>query len=343
MIINGLSVIAAFAAVLRVVGGLLLVAIGARAIWRRRRSDRSASGARYYLLFTLAATVLGLSIVAWPLFYLVLQSYVPEWPDVMCIKGVTRIGTGSVGAVALLPGLIDFLLAVKPALVFCAGVWLVLHLANRASRTGVLAGRVLAALAVFALLAISDGVAESAYLFIPKKENILATGCCNVGSLGGASESGSPLRLAGPPESHDGLTVAFFAVGAAIVVALSLCLRRLRRGNGPGPWLAISLAGALASLPLGYAFLGSVAAPTFLRLPYHKCGYCLVAKAPESIVGITLFLVGAFAVGWAGVAHWLGTTREGATGSAFCRPLLRVAWFGYLGALLMMAVRLMIP
>ncbi|MHC4136812.1 MAG: hypothetical protein ACYS0K_17785 [Planctomycetota bacterium] len=343
MIVNGLSVIAAFAAALRVAVGLLLATIGARAVWRRHRSDRSASDARFYLLVTLAVTLLGLSVASWPLFYLVLQSYVPEWPGVMCIQGVTRIGSASVGAAALLPGLIDLLEVTKPALVFCAGVWLVLHLANRASRTGVLTGRVLAALAVFGLLATIDGAAESAYLFIPKKENILATGCCTTGPVEGASGLADPLALAGPAGGRDGLTLSFFAVGAALVVALAVCLRRLRRGSGPGPWLAFSTAAALASLPLGFAFVGTVAAPTFLRLPYHYCGYCLVASAPESLVGITLFLAGAFAVGWASAARWLGATREGATGSTFCLPLVRLALFSCLGAHLMMATRLVFP
>jgi hypothetical protein len=222
-------------------------------------------------------------------------------------------------------------------------VWLVLHLANRASRTGVLAGRVLAALAVFGLLATIDGAAESAYLLIPKKENVLATGCCSTGPVEGALGMAGPLALAGPAGGRDGLTLAFFTVGAALVLALSVCVRRLRRGNNPGAWLALSTVGALASLPLGFAFVGAVAAPTFLRLPYHYCGYCLVASAPESVVGITLYLVGAFAVGWAGTARWLGATREGAAVSPSCLPLLRLALFGYLGALLMMATRLALP
>jgi len=149
LIVNGFSVVAVFAAVLRAALGMAVLVAGARAI----RSSRSARDAgtgedRFYLLVTLCATLVGLSVVSWPLLYLVLESYVPgsggpQWPGVMCIQGVTRIGTGSVGAASLLPPLVGTLLVTKPLLVLVSGAWLVLHLVNRKSRTGALTGRVL--------------------------------------------------------------------------------------------------------------------------------------------------------------------------------------------------------
>ena len=60
------------------------------------------------------ASAVGLGLASWPLLYLLLQSYVPEWPDVMCIYGVTRVGAGSVGASRFLPGLVTALQVLKP-------------------------------------------------------------------------------------------------------------------------------------------------------------------------------------------------------------------------------------
>jgi len=340
MILNAFSVLAAFAALLRVALGLVVVFVGVRAIRRRRRAAPGTDENRFYLLVSMSATLLGLALVSWPLLYLVLQSYVPQWPGVMCIQGVTRIGTGSVGAASYLPGLVGFLEVTKPALVFVSGAWLVLHFANRRDRVGALLGRALWALLLCGVWATVDGAAELAYLIIPKQETTLAAGCCAVepALLSVAGPFRPPLPGSPSAGSHTWLGVAFYSLGAALVVILSVALRRAARGGTP--WLVLALAGALVSLPLGVAFLGAVAAPAFLRLPYHRCGYCLISSAPESLVGIGLYVVGAFGVGWACIARWLGTTA--AEPAELSLPLLRMARFGYLAALLMMAGRLVI-
>jgi len=340
MIVNTLSVLAAFGAILRIATGLILVWAAVCAIRRRRRGadgQGQEGQGRFYLVFLLAVTLFGLSVVSWPLLYMVLQSYVPQWPGIMCIQGVARIGEDSVGAVSYLPRLLDALEYTKPALVFLAGSWLVLHLVNRAGKQDLFSGRVLAALLMFGLLATLDGVAEAAYLFIPQKENVPAAGCCMSGSSAGLwSSAGFAFTRA--DGSHTLLIAAFFAVGAAVVLALTAGLRRLRRKGDPGPWLMVALVGAAASLPVGLTFLGAVAAPSFLRLSFHHCVYCLVASAPESLVAIALFVLGAFSVGWASMARWSGAGAE--QSAEVGRPLLWVGWFGYLAALLLTAVRL---
>jgi hypothetical protein len=57
---------------------------------------------------------------------------------------------------------------------------------------------------------------------------------------------------------------------------------------------------------------------------------------PETLVGMLLYLLGAFAAGWAFAARALG--NEGGPGDALSVPLLRMARFSYLGSLLMAAV-----
>jgi hypothetical protein len=97
-----------------------------------------------------------------------------------------------------------------------------------------------------------------------------------------------------------------------------------------------AVVGAAASIPIGLHFLGAVAAPAFLRLPYHHCAYCLVDKATESLLGVGLYAVGIFAAGWAAVAGWIG-------GSAVhTAPLLGLARFGLLAGLAMAAGRLLL-
>ncbi len=324
MIFNAFSVVAALAAILRAALGLVVVVAGVRAL----RNVRSAGEEPFYLLFALCVTLFGLGVVSWPLLYLVLDSYVPAnggppWPGVMCVEGVTRIGTGSIGAASFLPRLLGALWVTKPLLVFVAGVWLVLHLVNRRGATGALTPRVLVALTAFGLLAVADSALETSYLLIPKQEKFLAAGCCAAHT---AAEAPPPAATApaGP------VTAAFLGVGAALVLALSAAIRR------GGAWLLVSLPLALVSLPLGFVFLADVAAPKFLHLPYHACAYCLARWRPETLAGIALYLLGAFGVGWAVSVRLGGIGGGKGEGTS----LLRMARFGYLGSLLMAGVML---
>jgi len=337
MILNAFSIAAAFAALLRVVLGVAVVAASAGAL----RSRPPEGEERYYVAFVLGAALVGLVVVSWPLLYLVLQSFVPEWPGVMCIQGVTRIGTGSVGASAHLPGLVDLLEIGRPALVFMAGTWVVLHLASRRGGPERLRIAMLATLLACGLGAAVDGAAELAYLVIPKKEEFLASGCCT-------SIASTFDRARGPPFARPGVEgfaaagleeggSAHFLVGGATLLGLTMALRRIRERRSAGAWLAIALLGAAASLPVGLAFLQHVAAPAFLRLPFHACAYCLLASAPESFAGIAAHLLGAFAVGWACVAFVMR-----AAGGGIGVSLLQGARFGYCAALLMAAVRMAI-
>jgi hypothetical protein len=308
LIVNAFSVVAVFAAVLRTALGIAVLAGGIRAMRRAREAEGDR---RFHLLLLSCATLAGLALVSSPLLYLVLESYVGAgWPGVMCVQGVTRIGTGSLGPASWLPVLLGILAVTKPLLVFVSGAWLVLHLIDR--RGG---PRVVKALALAGLLAVADGAAETAYLLIPKQEKFLAAGCCTAEPVAAVPEA--------PSDRMTLKAAAFVGVGSAVVLALTLAIRL------KGPWLGVALALAVASLPTGLLFLRDVAAPRFLHLPYHHCVFCLVRRMPETLVGIALYVTGAFGVGWALLCRTGGGTGEG---------LLRAARFGYLGALVMAAV-----
>jgi hypothetical protein len=309
MILNTYAVLLAFVALLRVGLGLLVVGL-AVAAWRGRGVAVSPEGResledRSYLVFLLALLLLTLNLVSWPLLYLLLQSYVPEWPGVMCIYGVTQIGTDSLGPVRYLPGLLRFLQLTKPVLVFLSGAWFVLYLLNRRTATGSLLNRLFVVLLPLGALAAAEASAELAYVGIPKREEFPPGGCC-------VTDAGSATQLL--PESLVGdagrpwLYAAFYGTALALILAL---LVSTRRKSAPGPWgMAGLLCGGLVVLAAGALFLVEVAAPTLLHLPDHHCAYDLIPRAPQAVAAVTLFVTGCFFLGWAAVARWLGHTGE---------------------------------
>jgi len=352
MILNAYAVLALFVALVELaLGGVVLVA-SLRALRGGRSGDATtdevagvedakgrARESRLASLFLLALTLLGTSVASWPLLYLLLQSLVPEWEGVMCIQGVTRVGTGSEGAAGLLPALVRTLEITKPALMFATGAWLVVHLANRRTRTAPLSGRALAILVVVGALAVVDAGAELAYVAIPKKERFLAQGCCTTPSArtmaGLAPDARAPLGL--PGTRRGWIVGGFYALAGALVLGArglsgggppAAAARAPRRGFA---WLGL---GVVASVPLAVTFLAEVAAPAFLRRPEHRCAYCLLSESPWGVVTVALLATGAFATGWAVVAHAVARTPETAPSlPSQQRRLLRVGAVGYVAAL----------
>jgi len=316
MILNTYAVLDAFVTLLRLPLGLLVVGLGIAAWLRFRRpavpEDRKALEDRNYLLSLLGLLLLGLNLVSWPLLYLLLQSYVPEWPGVMCIYGVTQVGAGSVGSSRFLPALLATLQSLKPLLVFGSGAWFVLYLLNRRTQTGPLLGRIFLVLVVFGLLTVGDAAVELAYLGIPKKEEALATGCCTGAFEEGSGSSwGVLLEALGNPGWRPWLYRAYYATNLALLAALFACTRRTSApARHPALALGACVLVACAALLTGAVFLVEVAAPTVLHLPYHHCPYDLIPRAPDVVIGVALFVWGTFSVGWACVAGWLARGPE---------------------------------
>lgn len=359
MILNSYAVLALFVALVSVLGAIVVVT-SVRAIRRGAPGEDDADSARdsrTTSLFLLAFTLLGASVASWPLLYLLLQKLVPEWEGVMCIQGVTRVGTGSEGAAGLLPALVQALEITKPALVFATGSWLVVHLANRRTRTAPLAGRALAILLVVGSIATVDACAELAYVAIPKKERFLADGCCTTPTaamLGSAASEGrTPLGL---PGTRRGWVVGtFYALAGAVVLGARALSKAPPARGGPAAearaddgagrrggfaWLGV---GVVASVPAAVVFLSEVAAPAFLHLPAHRCAYCLLSDSPWGVVTAALLATGVFSTGWAVVAHALARTPEtAATLPTQRRRLLRVGALGYVGALAAVTIGLVL-
>jgi hypothetical protein len=343
MILNSYAVLDAFLSLLRLGLGALVLGLGFYAWrgWRRRAigEDADRQEARGHLVLLLAIVLLGLNVLSWPVFYLLLQSYVPEWPGVMCIYGVTRIGSGSLGISRFLPSLVTTVQALKPALVFVSGAWFVLHLINRRTRTAPLTGRVLLVLLASGLLAVGDAAAEVAYLAIPKKERFLSAGCCT----GIFTEEPAASRFLPAAWIGDRATPwlygAYYAVNLNLVLALVLCRRRIQR-LALGSLTPILLAAVIA-LAISALFLIEAAAPRLLHLPNHHCVYDLVPRAPESLVAVALFLGASFSLGWAWIAWRLGKGVElGPYLPETIERLLYLGLLGYIGSTVILSVEL---
>jgi hypothetical protein len=342
MILNAYAVLDVFVTLLRLVFAFLIVGVGISAWWRRESlvgvEGRTSKEDRTYLLFLLTLVLLGLNVVSWPLLYLLLESYVPEWPGVMCIYGVTQIGAGTAGISRFLPGLLTTLQVTKPALVFASGTWFVLYLANRRTRTAPLMNRILSVLIAVGLLAATDSLVEGAYLLIPKKEEWLSTGCCTAVFDQDAHEAEAEPVLG--VRDRPWLFAAFYGINIGMVLALAEYTRRWRlhqRTPGPAPLLA----GALVALPISGLFLKEIAAPVLLHLPYHHCPYDLIPKIPEATVAIALFILGSLSIGWACAASWWARCQETQSflEDQVGRILLMGMW-AYVGSLVMMSIEL---
>jgi hypothetical protein len=345
MILNSYAVLDGFVSLLRLGLGLVVLWLGLSVLrtWKHRKrggEGRKITEDRGYLLLLLAGLLLVLNVAAWPIFYLLLQSYVPEWPGVMCIYGVTRIGTGSLSVSRFLPSLVTTLQLLKPALVFVSGAWFVLYLVNRRTDTAPLTSRVLTLLIAAGFLAVADAAIEVAYLVIQKKEVFLSAGCCT-GVFDSAEDESRflPTGLAGA-EAETWLFGAYYLVQFGMVLALWVCERLCRRRLSLS-WLGLLLAGTVVSFVVSAVFLVDVAAPRLLHLPSHHCPYDLVSKAPASVVAAAIFLAGCFCVGWACFAGLLGRHTESRSFlPEMLRRLLHSAFLCYVGSVLIMSAEL---
>ncbi|MDA1052293.1 MAG: hypothetical protein O3C40_17685 [Planctomycetota bacterium] len=219
MILNGYAILFLLLNFIRlplalivVIGGFSEVRGYPRRLQRESREDRS------YLLMMLATWLVGLNVLSWPLFYWLLQSYVPEWPDVMCIYGVTQIGTGSLGASRFLPGMITAVQLLKPLLLFLCGSWFVIYWLNRRTEKAVLMRRVIAGSLLIGLVSVADSTLEASYVLTPKREDRPSVGCCTMS----IAPRSSAFSAAGwlPENSNEWLYPVYYGVNTLMIAAL---------------------------------------------------------------------------------------------------------------------------
>ncbi len=340
MILNAFAVLDAFVTLIRFL--LASTVLGISLSIRPVTASHLAPGERYrwenrnYLAVLLSLLLLSFHLVAWPLQYALLQSYVSQWPGVMCIYGVLRVGTGSDGVTRWLPDILTGLQCTKPLAVFFGGGLFVLYLANRQTTHGSMTARMLATMTLFGAITVGDSLLEGTYLLIPKKEHVLEAGCCsaaiNLGQLGQDTEDFLASDAAQP-----WLSGSFFLLNGLLAATTARQFWSGRRVAGWASWMRLAVA-VLVSLPLSSLFLVHVAAPRILGLPFHHCPYELLVRAPESILGIAAFTLGLFALGWTVL---LGGRPLPEVAEALQR-LLFLSFFGYAMALTLFATELVL-
>ncbi|HEV3344890.1 MAG TPA: hypothetical protein VG125_31220 [Pirellulales bacterium] len=337
MVNSGYVAVETFLDSLQLAAGVWAIVVGLRG-WFASRGERPDVAQerleeRTYLAALLGYLVLGLSLISWLVFYLMLDSFVPQWPGAMCIYGITQIGSGSSGVYGWLPKLVATIQAFKPALVFAAGASLVLYRFYRSQGTRTLLPRVACLFSVVALMASLDATAGLAYVAIPKRENVPTSGCCSASAPG--------HERVGPPSLQQQQQLQWGYYGCHLVMA-GLLLHRIRRADRVGLSLELPLV-AMAALTLGVSlqFLIDFASPRLLHLPYHRCLYDLVPGVPESGATIGLLLWGTFCVGWGSVVRWLGRSPDSEIAAAAeARRWCAYALVGYAGSVAMLSLDL---
>jgi hypothetical protein len=325
---------------------VLALAVGQLRAWRRRAAWGPAWGPELaegserqsYLVFLLVLLLVALNVVSWPLLYLMLESYVPVWPGVMCIYGVTQVGADSIGPSGWLPTLLRILQWSKPALVFAGGAWFVLYLLNRQTVSGPLLPRLFAVLPLLSALALADAAVELSYLVIPKVNVLPSSGCCTTAA--GPDWTSWFTASAGAEGRQAWLWLGYYGGNLALIAGLFGMA--FRPGAVLGNWrLGGLIAGGAAVAVVSGVFLAEVAAPTLLDLPFHRCVYDLIPQAPDAILATTLFLAGCFLLGWSGVAHaWGRAPQTGPAVDHAVRVMLRLGAWMFLASLLMLSLEL---
>jgi len=346
MLLNGYTILSIFLCCMRLLLGVLVVVVGQSA-WRLSRRTLEAEQTesvenRSYLLFLSATVLIGLNVVSWPILYLLLQSYVQEWPTVMCIYGVTQIGAGTVGSSQYLPALVNGLHWTKPLLVFVSGAGCVLYLINRRTQTGPILNRVLMVLLLTGAFTVVDSVVEGAYLSIPKKEIRLSGGCCTntLETVRQTAKFTPQIRV--DEKQRPFLITAYYSLNLAMIFGLLAHLVFSPRHRN-GKWKWPLFVGGLLSIPVNLLFLVEIASPAILGLPFHHCPYDLISAAPESLGAVVLFFLGCFSVGWSFTAGKFGSCDQ-TRGflQQYVSKLLFIALFGYSSSVLLMSIELLL-
>jgi len=344
MVLNGYTVLSVFFCLLRLLLSLVVVTVGIAA-WRLSRQSYNTDRAetienRSYLLMLAATVLIGMNVASWPLLYLVLQSYVPQWPGVMCIYGVTKIGAGTMGASRFLPVLLTGLHWTKPLLVFLSGSGYVLYLINRRTRTAQIQRRVVLVVLLMGGGSLVDSLLEGAYLTVPKTEILSEGGCCTnaLEIVQQASKFDPRIHLNASQRPY--LIATYYGLNLALIAGLFVHVI-YKPPQSSRIWQWPLLIAGLLSIPIGLLFLVEVAAPAILGLPFHHCAYDLITAAPESVLSVILLLGGCFSVGWSSIAGRFGRCDQS---QEFLQEhvsrLLFFALFGYTGSLLVITIEL---
>jgi hypothetical protein len=264
---------------------------------------KSAYEQEGYLVFLLACVILSVRMLAWPWFYFMLQSFVPEVPGAMCMFGVTQI----------LPATVTFLQIIKPISFFIMGGWLLCYYVDKSVPTSPLARRNGYFLLIACVVLLVDSITDISYVL--RMKPLMSVSCC-------ATFFDVPMRPSAMiPQAIFGrhfqviLFVLYYLTNIFLIVSLFVILSQkwLLFTAHTRKILLFSLAvTGVVNIPVViYAFIENII-PRLMQLPYHHCIYCFMGKGvvPDAPIMLGLFVIGTFAMGWMGILRMLCMQAE---------------------------------
>lgn len=330
MIINIFTIISLFIAAVSILLGLFQAGISIYLYknWGKVKSgeERTRLEDFAYLILLIASVILVIRLLSWPLFYLTLNSYVPDIQGAMCAAGVAQIQAG----------MARVLQTVKPLVFFFVGGWLLFNMLDRSTKTGLLAGKKFLFLSIVSLFVLGDSIGEMVYLFKIKVTSSVAC-CTTIFDVPSRSSALIPKSIFGEGYGLYMIPI-YYALNSAVVGFLGMLLLTGRFG-------IMALSGAfmlaLMNVPLtGIAALEKIA-PGLMGLPYHHCLYCFPRYVPDGAIIIALFVIGTFSAGWALMLKVIGKSSETETTlQRYVKNLIWLAFVGLLSSMLMVTVHL---
>lgn len=275
---------------------------------------------RSYLVFLLVAGALICRGLNWPLFYLLLQSFIPDVPGAMCIYGTTQV----------MPTWIGFLEVLKPIIFFLIGAWFIVYGMDLSTKAYHLMNRRVFLFWVVCFLAGVDAIGDMTLALTYAPPGIPVTCCTVIGDIQfPVARIKTPAILGAQggelaTDLYHG--IHFFGVG---IIATLLWTRRWKADSkGQVGWLLVSLLLAIGGTVITFVAMVDRIGPRLMGLPHHHCPYCLLQYVPVSIAFLGLELLGNFSLGWAFIAGTMGRVEGTRTVvSEYIRRLWKLACF----------------
>jgi|WetSurSiteA1Bulk_404760.scaffolds.fasta_scaffold13640_2 hypothetical protein len=251
--------------------------------------ERASAQSRVNLSMLLLFTAFLLRLANWPLFYILLQSFIPVVPGAMCIYGVTQV----------MPAFTALLQVLKPLSFFLMGGWLIFYGFDLSLRNHPFMNKSIRLLVAASTVAAIDGVAELIYILVFSPPGVAVSCCTVVADLVLPSSLLLPVPLFSA-HYHRILMAGYhgFNLGLSGLICFLIWQR-----NSKHAWFAFIGIAALLNGAITYALFKEYLGPRLMHLPDHHCLYCLLQYQPIAIAILGFFILGSFLAIW---PLWLG-------------------------------------
>jgi hypothetical protein len=288
MVLNAFALTSLFVGIISLI---LMTAAALSALYFHRQyrksegiDERASAQSRVNLSMLLLFTAFLLRLATWPLFYILLQSFIPVVPGAMCIYGVTQV----------MPAFTALLQVLKPLSFFLMGGSLIFYGFDLSLRNHPLMNKGIRLLVVASTVAAIDGVAELLYILVFSPPGV-AVSCCTV-----VADLVFPAALLLPAplfsaHYHRILMAGYhgFNLGLASLIYFLIWQRNSKR-----VWFTFIGIAALLNGAITYAVFKEYLGPRLMHLPDHHCLYCLLQYQPIAIAILGFFILGSFLAIW---------------------------------------------